>query len=313
MSPRHPSVFATVVWDVDIGRTAAMMVIAVVVGCSMSCSRLTRDSLSLNIRSVMPVRNHESAAEIISRTTQGLIPDFPLLNIFGFGFYTFSTALFLHSPSIRAQYAARHPLSPKPTVRTNDLIFGLHGFILSLITYSQFWSRLWGWKVETNVQRRANKTTLGLICGCLVALAVVCIFVLANHGDSGNPWEWIDVLAMTVFKYFPQVLFNIQRRSTSGWSVSQVLLDFVGGILSLAQLMIDSASQADWSGLVGNPVKLGLANTSLLFDIIFLTQHYVLYGAVESAGHDTNHGVADPANGPRRETEPLLDHSSDDI
>lgn len=49
----------------------------------------------------------------------------------------------------------------------------------------------------------------------------------------------------------------------------------------MLQLLIDSSLQADWSGLTGNPVKFGLANISLLFDIIFITQHYVLYGPVE--------------------------------
>lgn len=32
---------------------------------------------------------------------------------------------------------------------------------------------------------------------------------------------------------------------------------------------------------VGNPLKLGLANMSLLFDTIFIVQHYCLYGPVE--------------------------------
>ena len=49
----------------------------------------------------------------------------------------------------------------------------------------------------------------------------------------------------------------------------------------MLQLLIDSSLQADWSGLTGNPVKFGLANISLIFDIIFITQHYVLYGPVE--------------------------------
>lgn len=38
--------------------------------------------------------------------------------------------------------------------------------------------------------------------------------------------------------------------------------------------------QADWSGLLGNPVKLGLAGISLGFDIVFLLQHFTLYGPV---------------------------------
>ena len=56
-----------------------------------------------------------------------------------------------------------------------------------------------------------------------------------------------------------------------------MLMDFVGGITSLAQLVIDSSLQNDWSGIVGNPVKFGLGNITILFDIIFIYQHYFLY------------------------------------
>ena len=46
----------------------------------------------------------------------------------------------------------------------------------------------------------------------------------------------------------------------------------------MLQLAIDSSLQDDWSGLTGNPIKLGLANISMFFDIIFMIQHYWLYG-----------------------------------
>ena len=62
-----------------------------------------------------------------------------------------------------------------------------------------------------------------------------------------------------------------------GWSIWQIWLDFTGGILSVAQLVIDSSLQKDWSGLTGNPVKLGLGNVSMFFDAIFFIQHYWLY------------------------------------
>lgn len=76
-------------------------------------------------------------------------------------------------------------------------------------------------------------------------------------------------------------------------------------MFSLLQLVIDSALQADWSGMTGNPVKLGLANISLFFDIMFITQHYVLYGPVAEKG-DRDEVIVDPANGPRLEQEPLM-------
>lgn len=56
-----------------------------------------------------------------------------------------------------------------------------------------------------------------------------------------------------------------------------ILLDFSGGVLSLAQLFIDSSFNQDWSGLTGNPAKLLLSNISILFDLFFMVQHYILY------------------------------------
>jgi cystinosin len=53
----------------------------------------------------------------------------------------------------------------------------------------------------------------------------------------------------------------------------------------------------------GNPVKLGLANISLLFDIVFILQHFVLYGPVEEKNRVED---ADPMIGPHLESEPLL-------
>lgn len=82
---------------------------------------------------------------------------------------------------------------------------------------------------------------------------------------------------MTVVKYCPQVWINYKRKSTVGFSIGGILLDFSGGVLSNLQLVIDSSLQADWSGITGNPVKFGLANVSIIFDVIFFVQHYILY------------------------------------
>lgn len=102
------------------------------------------------------------------------------------------------------------------------------------------------------------------------------------------------------------MISNFRRKSTLGWSIFQQLLDFSGGLLSLLQLVIDSALQDDWSGLTGNPVKLGLANISLLFDMVFILQHFVLYGPVEEQRGGEPDILVDPSHGLREEREPLL-------
>lgn len=76
--------------------------------------------------------------------------------------------------------------------------------------------------------------------------------------------------------------------------------------MSISQLLLDSSLQDDWSGITGNPVKLGLGSIvcshhcllymlnadrlqTVFFDIIFMCQHYVLYhrkGGTDDEGLD---------------------------
>jgi cystinosin len=39
---------------------------------------------------------------------------------------------------------------------------------------------------------------------------------------------------ITFFKYMPQVYLNFKRKSTVGWSLENVMLDFFGGFFSFA-------------------------------------------------------------------------------
>jgi cystinosin len=79
-----------------------------------------------------------------------------------------------------------------------------------------------------------------------------------------------------------QVWLNAQRASTEGWSISNVLLDFTGGVLSVAQLLLQCVILRDWTLIAGNPVKFGLGFVALAFDIVFMLQHYVWFRAPES-------------------------------
>ena len=104
-------------------------------------------------------------------------------------------------------------------------------------------------------------------------------------------------LIVTCCKYVPQAWHNYKTKSTAGWSIDQILLDITGGVLSLVQLIIDSLLVADWSGITGNPVKFGLSNVSVFFDIIFITQHYVLYREQRTKALDEGNGEERPLLG----------------
>ena len=121
--------------------------------------------------------------------------DFPLLNVLGFASYSFSTTAFLFVGSVREQYAARHPHAPEPTVRPNDFAFALHALFICAITYSQFWSALWGFKSIPG--KRASRFAQGIFWGSLVGFAIVVLMVVFKSADSldNRDWATIDIVS----------------------------------------------------------------------------------------------------------------------
>ncbi|GKT58988.1 lysosomal cystine transporter [Colletotrichum tofieldiae] len=207
------------------------------------------------------------------KTTAGTTVDFPLINCLGFLAYF---------------YAARnHGLTP--TVAFNDITFAAHALLLSCITTSQYVPKLWGFAPAPGT--KPSRFISGIALGCVVGVIVVAFVVAAAPGDADPRTSWValDVvyavsyvkLVITLIKYTPQVITNYRNKSTKGWSIWQILLDFSGGLLSVGQQAIDSYLQRDWSGITGNPVKFALGNVSMVYDIVFMTQHYVLYRGSE--------------------------------
>jgi cystinosin len=232
-------------------------------------------------------------------TTRGTTVDFPLINNLGFLAYLSSNLAFYYSPLIRAQYAARHH-GLTPTVQFNDVVFAAHALAMCLLISSQYVPRIWGF--TPNAGNRPSRAILGLSLGCVVGVLVVVFIVLGSpeRNDTGvaarEAWNWLDVvyavsyvkLVVTLVKYTPQVVWNYRNKSTRGWSIEGMILDFTGGVLSIAQLVIDSYLQGDWSGITGNPVKFGLGNVSMVYDLIFFTQHWVLYRGANGKGEETD-------------------------
>ena len=85
-----------------------------------------------------------------------------------------------------------------------------------------------------------------------------------------------------------QVVLNVKRQSTVGWSIQNVLLDFTGGWISVAQLLLQCSVKSDFTQIAGNPVKFGLGFVSIIFDVVFMLQHYVIYRSDAHIQHDAS-------------------------
>uniref|UniRef100_A0A7S1Z196 Cystinosin n=1 Tax=Trieres chinensis TaxID=1514140 RepID=A0A7S1Z196_TRICV len=212
------------------------------------------------------------------KSTTGLSNDFSVLNVVGFACYATYTCFFYWSNAIKGEYKQRNGEDSEITVQSNDVAFAVHALVLCAVQVGQI-SIYGGFRM----QPLAMFVKLGMFFGAVIILAYAALILL--QVGPGNGLLWLDFLyllsfvkvAISVVKYIPQVILNIRRESTVGWNIWNIILDFTGGMLSIMQLIGDSADMGDWSGIIGNPAKFALGFVSIIFDIIFFLQHYFLY------------------------------------
>ncbi len=244
------------------------------------------------------------------RSVVGLSFDYVLLNVVGFACYSSFTCALFFSPELREEYERAHA-GHAPAVRVDDVFFALHALLLSCVTLVQICM------YDRGQQVVSLHCKLGL-CALGIALPAGIVAVASGLCSSCT---WLGLLyvtsyvklAVTLLKYPSQAVLNCRRRSTRGWNIDNVVLDFTGGVLSLAQLLLDAACSSDWSAVAGDPVKFGLGATSIVFDVIFLVQHFGLYrhargdaiacgatrAASDGAGGDGSDGASGLAPAPR--------------
>ncbi|CAE6435118.1 unnamed protein product [Rhizoctonia solani] len=232
------------------------------------------------------------------KSVEGLSIDFVSLNVVGFASYAIYTTNFYFNEEVREEYRQRHN-GYDNSVQLNDVAFAIHALALTLVTWSQ-----------TFYYHRGPGQTLSTFNG--VTIAFMVIFIGTDLGRVAiHQARLIDVLYhlgtfklyVSIAKYIPQAFSNFNRKSTEGWSIGNVVLDFTGGVLSLLQLLIDSFALDDWSSITGNPVKFGLSMLSLGFGLLFISQHYILYATNRSTSHDNSPHDTEVAAG---ESRPLL-------
>lgn len=205
----------------------------------------------------------------------GLNFDFLALNIVGFSCYLIYNWMMISSLTIQDEYHQRYPLSRIP-VEMNDLFFTIHAVCITLVTIIQCF-------IYERGDQRVSKLALSFITVSL-SLGLVLLFVhLFGKLSALDIIIYLSYvkLVITLIKYMPQAYMNYRKKSTVGWSIHNILLDFIGGTLSIIQMFVLAYNYNDWLQIFGNLTKFGLGAFSISFDILFIIQHYFLYANPE--------------------------------
>jgi len=205
------------------------------------------------------------------KSVVGLNFDFLTLNVLGFTVYSIYNVGLFWIPSVIKEYQEENQTLILP-VKANDLAFGLHAVAACLITIFQCLIYERGDQTVSKICR-----LIILVMGLYFLAILIAAFAHAFSWNGFLLWASYIKLVITAIKYIPQAYMNFVRKSTEGWSIGNVLLDFTGGTFSILQMAFDVYNFNDWSVITGDPVKFGLGLLSVAFDILFVFQHYVCF------------------------------------
>ncbi|KAI9302086.1 PQ loop repeat-domain-containing protein [Cunninghamella echinulata] len=204
------------------------------------------------------------------KSVSGLSLDYLCFSAVGFICYAVFTIAFYFNQEIQDEYYKRH--YSKNLVRLNDVAFAIHGLMVSFLLIYQTY-------IYKGTRRRRRISSFAATVTWMASLGGLLIILSVVYGNS----EWILFiyylsylkLGSDVLKYLPQILYNFKRKSTIGWSTHLVFMDAIGAICSLCQLLLDAYIEG--GDIMGDSVKFGIAVIAIIYDFIFMFQHYVLY------------------------------------
>ncbi|KAK8587758.1 hypothetical protein V6N13_086731 [Hibiscus sabdariffa] len=205
------------------------------------------------------------------KSVVGLNFDFVLLNLTKHSSYMIYNVCLYFSPVIQQQYLDKYGSGQMIPVAANDVAFSIHAVLLTATLLSQI-------VIYERGTQKVSKISIGIVC-VVWFFAAICFFVaLPSHS-----WLWLISIFnsiqvfMTMIKYIPQAFMNFARKSTDGFSIGNIMLDFTGGLANYAQMTVQSIDQNSWVNFYGNIGKISISLVSIFFDIIFMCQHFVLY------------------------------------
>lgn len=205
------------------------------------------------------------------KSVVGLNFDFALLNLTKHSSYLIYNASLYFSSAIQKQYFEKYGYDQMIPVAANDVAFSIHAVLLTAVTLFQI-------VIYERGNQKVSRIAIAIVCAVWF-FAAVCFFIaLPNHS-----WLWLISIFnsiqvfMTVIKYIPQAFMNFARKSTDGFSIGNIVLDFFGGLTNYAQMAVQSIDQGSWVNFYGNVGKTLLSLVSIFFDLLFMVQHYLLY------------------------------------
>lgn len=224
------------------------------------------------------------------KSVTGLSVDFVIASFYGFMCYAIFNASMYFSEAVREEYRSRYG-GKNNLVAIHDVVFALHATVITFLFCMQvFFFR------KPNEGPSKSGVILAAMLTIIIGLgAFLALFQYVQMLDYLYGLSYIKLI-LTIIKYIPQAWMNWKRRSTTGWSITNVLLDFFGGLFSIAQLLIDAyTSGHNMSGILGFLPKLILGIISILFDTLFMLQHYFWFPETRGP-HITSRETYDPSH-----------------
>lgn len=205
------------------------------------------------------------------KSVVGLNFDYVLLNFFKQIAYLFYNLSLFFSPIVQKQYYQKFGYNQMLPVAQSDVAFSIHIVFTSSLVMFQIC-------IYDRGNQRVSKTCMSFMSMFFLAVVVCTSVAIPRHA-----WLWLVSCfntmqaVMTIIKYIPQIVLNFQRKSTTGFSIGNVLLDLVGGLTNCLAMGLQSLDQNSLENMYGNLGKLLLSFATVILDAIFMFQHFVLY------------------------------------
>ncbi len=171
-------------------------------------------------------------------------------------------------------------------ISIQDIVFATHALAATIVTILQIFKYYDPSDPKQTVSYMSKAFVLLIWWGFFVCVLFERIFSLYDPQRitkvrfNSIIYLGFSKVFISFIKYFPQAIYNFQRKSTVGWSIFAVVTDLIGGLFSLSQNIIDYERGVlhHWDQNHSlNMAKFALSIVCILFDILFTVQHFCLY------------------------------------